>query len=316
MSQLVDSLPTRLFAPALLALAAIAVLAAPERARAAEETCPSTFHVLHDDRVGDLKLPEGHYEITLLDSARLSCAAASSLFAQFLEDYDGNLPRPWRVFAADSEFRARNSSVGFRVTRVDGPSGGGGGGRHPSTGTACPGFFDVLHNDRIGKLRLRAGKYRITLLAVGRLSCERASRLFTRFLEDWDGNLPGRWRLHRRTATFSRNHHFGFRVKLAEGEDAVPSSGGVHPASGGSRCPASFRVLHDDHIGALKLPAGNYSITLLQNRGLTCSRASKLFTRFLQDFDGNLPGRWRVDPGTAEFRKGTRGKGFRVKLLR
>ena len=313
MSLPVHSLSVRLAAAILLAVGAVAVLGAPERARAAEETCPSTFHVLHDDRVGALQLPEGHYEITLLDSARLSCSAASSLFAQFLQDYDGKLPRPWRVRPAQSEFRSRGSSVGFRVTRVDNPHGGGGGGRHPATGTACPGFFDVLHNDRIGRLSVPAGKYRITLLSVGRLSCERATSLFKRFLEDFDGNLPGRWRLHRRTATFSRNPHFGFRIKEASGEDPTPNSGGTHPTRGGSRCPGTFRVLHDDHIGALKLPAGNYKITLLQSKGLTCNRASKLFAKFLQRFDGNLPGRWQVDPGTAEFRKGNRGKGFRVK---
>jgi hypothetical protein len=307
--------PTALLVGALILLASLVALGRADTARAAEATCPSTFHVLHDDRIGRLSLPEGHYQITLLDSARLSCSAASDLFRQFLEDYDGKLRKPWVVIPSEAEFRAGESNIGFRVRRVGGGGGGGGGGHHPANGTACPGFFHVLHNDRIGRLSLPEGEYRITLLAVGRLSCARASQLFTRFLQDWDGNLPGRWRVHPATGTFSKNPHVGFRVKRAVGEEPNPSAGGVHPAAG-QRCAASFRVLHNDRIGQLRLPAGSYSITLLQNRGLSCQRASQLFARFLQDFEGNLPGRWRVNPESASFTQGRGGKGFRVKLLR
>lgn len=297
---------------AILTLAASLVTA--ERAPAAESTCPATFHVLHDDRIGQLRLPEGHYRIILLDSSRLSCTHASDLFAQFLEDYTGDLPGRWRVIARRSEFRRGNSDVGFRVERTDRPSGGGGGGRHPATGRACPGFFRVLHNDRIGRLRLPAGEYRITLLATGRLSCQRADRLFARFLEDWNGRLPGRWRLDVRTATFSKRRHFGFRVKPASGGDG--GGGGRHPARGQRRCPGTFRVLHNDRIGKLRLPAGRYRITLIRKRRITCSRAERLFARFL-DHPSGLPGRWvLVERRSASFRRGPNGFGFRIKLVR
>lgn len=296
-----------------LALAVCAALLAAAPARAAELTCPATFHVLHDDRVGPLELPEGHYEITVLDEEKLTCAKASDLFRRFLEDFDGNLPGRWRVIAAESEFRWARSELGFRVHRVEGPNGGGG--RHPATGTVCPFLFSVLHNDHIGKLSLPKGQYRITTLSVDRPNCQRASKLFAQFLQDWDGKLPSPWRLHVNTATFSKNPHFGFRVKRVGGGGGG-GGGHVHPAGGAQRCPGTFRVLHNDRIGKLRLSKGKYRITTLKPNRLSCSKASSLLTRFLQDVDGNLPGKWRVKARTATFLRGTSGVGFRVKLVR
>ena len=299
---------------AVLALAAglATILATGGRAEA-ETTCPATFQVLHDDRVGKLRLAAGHYQIVILDSGRPSCAHASDLLRQFLEDFDGKLRRRWRVVPSESEFR-RGVGVGFRLVATDTPSGGGGGGRHPATGISCPGFFDVLHNDRIGKLRLRKGEYRITRLSARRApNCKRAAKLFTRFLQDWDGKLPRPWRLDVQTGTFSKSLHVGFRVKRATGAERAPGTGGQHPH--GRRCQNSFRVQHDDRIGRLRLTAGNYKITLLAKRRPSCSKAANLFASFLERFQGDLPGGWTVDPATATFRKRA-GVGFRVKLVR
>ena len=297
---------------AILGAALAGLLATGPAAQAAESTCPSTFHVLHDDRIGQLELPEGHYEITLLDDEALTCAKASDLFRRFLEDYDGNLPGKWRVVVAESEFRRGNSAAGFRVHKVADPNGGGG--RHPATGAACPFLFDVLHNDHIGRLSLPKGQYRITLLAVDRPTCARASKLFTRFLQDFDGRLPSPWKLHRGTATFYRNPHFGFRVKRVGGGSG--GGGGTHPSGGAQRCRGTFRVLHNDRIGKLRLPQGRYRITTLKPKRLSCSQASSRFTRFLQDFDGKLPKPWRLKPRIATFLRGDTSVGFRVKLVR
>ncbi len=71
-------------------------------------------------------------------------------------------------------------------------------------------------------------------------------------------------------------------------------------------CP-SFRVLHNDRIGPANLPAGNYTITVSPSAGLSCSSASSLFTRFLQDYDGILPSPWKVvaqGTGKASFTRG------------
>ena len=52
-------------------LAVVTALVAPAAATEAPETCPSTFTVLHDDRIGTFQVPAGHYQ---LHDARLLAA--------------------------------------------------------------------------------------------------------------------------------------------------------------------------------------------------------------------------------------------------
>jgi hypothetical protein len=293
------------------------VAAAPAAAQTGGAVCPATFHVLHDDRIGQLQLRAGHYTVTLLDASRLSCAAASDLFRQFLEDWDGRLPRPWRLNVSTATFtRGAGSTVGFSVAPTGTGGGGGGGGHHPH-GAQCPGTFRVLHNDRIGTFRIPRGNYTITLLSVGRITCSRASALFAQFLQDFDGILPVPWFLDPETGSFMRgSRNLGFRIKQAVGPpNPSGGGGGTHPT--GTRCPGTFRVLNNDRIGRLRLPRGPYIVTLLQGGRLSCSRASTLFSQFLQDVDGVLPRPWVLTVRTATFRQG-RGSntGFRVKRAR
>ena len=93
--------------------------------------------------------------------------------------------------------------------------GGGAGGGHSTTGTACPNLFTVQHDDQIGRLTLEKGQYRLTLLAVGRLSCSRASTLFTKFLQDFSGKLNDKWHVDTETGTFYKSLRVGFRIKLS-----------------------------------------------------------------------------------------------------
>jgi hypothetical protein len=298
----------------LVAVAAASLsFAAPAQAQAAQVTCPGTFHVLHDDRIGALEIPAGHYSIIVIDDRRLSCAEASDWFRQFLEDYDGRLPRPWVANNATGTFtRGRGSGVAFAFGAPNTPSGGGTSGHHPVSGLSCPAYFRVLHNDRIGRLSLPAGQYRITLLAAGRLSCSRASSLFRSFLRDFNGVLPRPWRLDVRTGTFSSNHNVGFRVKQAVGAPAQPAPIGRHPADG-TRCPGFFEVEGNDRIGRLRLPAGNYIITTLRGGNVSCSEAADEFEEFLGLPTGNLPRPWVLNARNGVFReRGTRN-GFRVK---
>lgn len=276
--------------------------------------CPS-FQVLHDDHIGKLSLPAGNYAVTPLDLSRLSCASASDLFRQFLEDFNGRLPSPWIVNPTTATFaRGSGSPAGFRVARLR--AAGTGGGQHPATGTSCPAFFTVEHNDHVGRLRIPAGRYRLTLLAEGRLSCGRASRLFASFLPDFDGRLPRPWVVDAETGTFSAGRNVGFRIKLAAGAPPLPTPAGNHPGSG-RLCTSTFRVLHSDRIGALRLPAGNYLITLSSGRGLTCARASRLFRSFLNDTDGRLASPWLLRAATGTFVRGRGSRtGFRVKPAR
>jgi hypothetical protein len=299
---------------AALTLALAAIACAPSSASAQSSspvTCPS-FHVLHNDRIGALYLPAGPYTITVLNGSRLSCGDASELFEQFLEDYDGRLPRPWVLNTETATFtRGRNSTTGFRIS----PGGTPPGPPTPSKRT-CPSYFTVLHNDRIGGFRIAKGRYRITLLSIGRISCARASRLFANFLQDWNGILPRPWFIDPTTGSFMRgSRHVGFRIKRWAGPLPPNGGGGRHPSTGKTRCPGTFRVLHNDSIGALNLPRGPYWITA---RGsISCARASRLFASFLEDFEGNLPRPWRLSVRTANFSRGAGGaNGFQVKLAR
>ena len=203
-----------------LALAALVVTgpaqasadAATDRAAAAPLRCPATFHVLHNDRIGRLKLREGHYRIRVLDDQSLTCERAAKLFARFLQDFDGELPGAWRLKVAKATFVKRGTDVGFRVKRVS-QSSGSGGGKHPSgRHETCP-TFRVLHNDRIGDVRFPRGTYQMT--ALGGFSCQKASKRFADFLQLPEGNLPHPWKLRGRTGTFERRRTGkGFQVNF------------------------------------------------------------------------------------------------------
>ena len=304
--------------PALLAAAAIAVttaavgISAVPASAAVPTTCPSTFSVLHDDHIGSLQIPAGPYTVTVLDQSRLSCAEASDRFRQFLEDWDGVLPAPWTVNASTATFTA-GQAVGFRIARASAPSGGGGG-QYPASSTRCPGYFQVLHNDRIGSFRIPQGDYTVTLLSLGRISCEGASNRLAAFLQDFDGKLPNGWRLDPETGTFTRrgSTNYGFRIKPAATPQPVPAGGGgtVYPA--GRACPGTFRVLHNDRIGTLRLPKGRYRVTIRPSGRPSCAQASRDLARFLDDPSGNLPKPWRVNVANGTFTARS-GVGFRIK---
>ena len=204
-------------AVALLATA-FAILVTSDRA-AANTKCPNAFRVLHDDHIGKLSLRKGSYTISVINQNKLSCQRASSLFTNFLNDFDGNLPDGWIVKARQSGFiKTQNHQKGFFVKRT-GPSsgGGGGGGRHPARGEMiCPGTFQVQHNDHIGRLRLPKGRYTITVIKKRRITCQRASSLFTKFLQFPNGDLPHGWKLKAPSGAFLKRHKgYGFRVKQA-----------------------------------------------------------------------------------------------------
>lgn len=240
---------------ALLATGAVAWHAAPAAAQqtAVPLSCPATFSVLHDDGIGTLAVPAGSYALTVSDPARLSCAAASDRFRQFLEDWDGRLPAPWRLDPATATFSG-GAGVGFRIAAVGTPSGGGGG-QHPATGARCPGVFQVLHDDYIGALDVPAGSYTVTLLSVGPLSCAQAMNRLAAFLQRFNGRLPFPWVLETQTATFlkgvrglasgssRRSRHSPRRRRAAvrpipaDGYARAPSKCCTTIGSGGSACP-------------------------------------------------------------------------------
>jgi hypothetical protein len=196
-------------------LAGLSALALSSAAPASAATCP-TFKILHDDRIGAAVLPAGEYAVT--PAAGLSCRTASQLFARFLQDWDGNLPKPWVVAGGGSGKASftRGSLPGFSVAQV----GRGGGGGNSELGRLCSGTFTVNAGSDVGPLPFAKGPYLVYIPARSGITCRRASVLFTRFLAASGGQLPPPWQVKTQTATFFKPAHplrSAFRVEPASG---------------------------------------------------------------------------------------------------
>jgi hypothetical protein len=206
---------------AILALAGLVVamalmLSARPAGAATGTTCPG-FRVLHNDRIGAAVFPAGSYTITLEES-RLNCKSSAELFARFLEDFDGVLPKPW-VVAAESSGKAaflRGREAGFSV-ELSGKREEGG--SNPDLGTLCKNTFTVNSNTVVENLRFTKGAFLIYLPKGSGITCNRASVLFTKFLGA-GGKLPSPWKLLNQTATFykpSNPTRSAFRIEPLDG---------------------------------------------------------------------------------------------------
>ncbi|MDQ3725663.1 MAG: hypothetical protein M3335_07220 [Actinomycetota bacterium] len=195
---------------ALVAALSLLALIGPGSASAAD--CPS-FKVLHDDRIGPANLPAGSYEIKV--KAGLSCEEGSRLFTRFLQDWDGNLPKPWRVVAEGSGKASftQDGQPGFSVSRI-GSEGGG----NTELGKLCTDSYTVNASGDVGPLFFAKGQYALYIPPKSAITCRRASVLFTRFLASPGGRLPFPWRVKTQTATFYKPDHplrSAFRVDPA-----------------------------------------------------------------------------------------------------
>jgi hypothetical protein len=172
-------------------------------------------------------------------------------------------------------------------------------GASSAAGAGCP-SFRVLHDDRIGPAVLPAGNYTITVAPSAGLTCPAASRLLTRFLEDFDGVLPTPWRVSGQgsgKATFTQGGKAGFSVARSSG------SGGGGNNELGALCRNTFTVNSNVVLGPLTFPKGQYLLYLPPRSGISCNRAAVLFTRFLGSPGGRLPFPWRLKNQTATFFK-------------
>lgn len=181
-----------------------------------------------------------------------------------------------------------------------------------ATATTCP-SFRVLHNDRIGAAVFPAGNYKITLEDSG-LDCKAGGELFARFLEDYDGVLPNSWKVAGEgsgKASFGRAGQAGFSVALS----GKSEEGGTNPDLG-TLCPNTFTVNSSTVIRPLRFTKGAFLIYLPKGSGITCNRASVLFTKFL-GAGGTLPSPWKMINQTATFYKpsNTTRSAFRIEPL-
>jgi hypothetical protein len=182
-----------------------------------------------------------------------------------------------------------------------------------ASAATCP-SFRVIHNDRIGPASFPAGSYSMTTAPSGAITCAAASKLFTSFLEDYDGRLPGGWTVVAEgsgRASFKNGSRLGFSVKLGG------SSGGGGRTSLGALCAGSYTVNAGQRVGPLLFPKGQYLLYIPPRSAISCRRASVLFTRFLATPRGVLPAPWRVTTQTATFFKPARPQrsAFRVEPL-
>ena len=179
-----------------------------------------------------------------------------------------------------------------------------------SASGAC-GQFRVMHNDKISGVSFPAGPYN---MVNSGMSCSQTTKYFQQFLEA--GKVSKGWQVktlsgnRKRFTKLGTNPTVDFQATAAS--DPTPTPGGL-------TCPGTFRVLHNDQIGAMKLPAGSYTITLASHNtpGLDCASASHDFTYFLNnDWAGNLPQPWKMNVAAKSFyMNNTPSDGFSVKRV-
>ena len=183
------------------------------------------------------------------------------------------------------------------------------------SGGICPAVFQTTHADHIGSLQIPVGKYIITLTGVGRMSCDQAASNLAKFLQDYDGDLPSPWFVDDETATFLNGTiNDGFTLEPLVG--SPPGKLTFKLPGDGTPCSGVFTVQHDDVIGKLPTPKGDYLFVPLANSGLSCQRVVDLLREFLAIPNASLPSPWVVDTETGTLRKGKRSKvGFRIKPM-
>ncbi len=175
---------------------------------------------------------------------------------------------------------------------------------------ASCGQFRVMHNDSISGVSFPAGPYN---MVNSGMSCSQTTKYFQQFLEA--GKVAKGWQVKNLSGNRKRFTKLGTNPTVDF--QATPVSDPT-PTPGGLTCAGTFRVMHNDQIGAMKLAAGSYTITLASHNtpGLNCKVASNEFAYFLDnDWAGNLPRPWKMNVGANSFYMNTPSDGFSVKRV-
>jgi hypothetical protein len=250
----------------------------------AANTCPN-FTVLHNDTIGKVKFPQGQYSVA---PKGVTCKNSAILFARFLDDWDGILPDGWTVTAGSPIlFKKAGTSESIAVKRTKvAPANAPGSDIQNGT---CPGNFTVLHNDKIGTLKLKAGQYQISTKG---LYCWFDVQKLAYFLDyNESGKLPSPWTVVPALNKIQRSPNHYFRLKYLGN-----SGGGNHP-SGMIRCSKKLSVTTPGVLAGMQFPRGSYYINV--GPGTTCAGAGTLFDSWLAA--GAVSNSWKVDSQTATF---------------
>jgi hypothetical protein len=178
-----------------------------------------------------MKLPAGYYKISVfefVDAGPLECSQAVNLFHNFLEDVDGDLPGAWEYSwkqaktnplaegAKRAFYKYPKKSINTQLFKVVPVKSGGNGATKHGKNYCQNNPFTVLHNDKIGKLQLPAGKYNIFLVNAkkGGETCSDADADFAHLL-NYPQGPPAPWVMDAKTGTFwhGSTSGEGFRVK-------------------------------------------------------------------------------------------------------
>ena len=177
--------------------------------------------------------------------------------------------------------------------------------------TQCPGTFTVLHDDSIGALKLKAGPLRDHRAHGADAQLPEGLEAVRQVPAPPGRRPPQPLEAQRPQGGLPQGHPrdgLAFSVAKFRGGGGEGGGGG----GGGSnrtKCP-TFQVLHNDRIGSLPIPAGNYLITA---KNMGCPSASQQFAKFLQSPSGRLGGGWQLKPRKAKFRNPNTGESFRIK---
>ncbi|HET6997611.1 MAG TPA: hypothetical protein VFI03_03395 [Solirubrobacterales bacterium] len=154
---------------------------------------------------------------------------------------------------------------------------------------SCPGGFLVFQPAPAGPVLLGSNSYTIRIY---NMSCAFASSQLASFIghdvlpDPWTANVP--------TRTFYAN---GRNLSFFQLEVDRP---GATAGGGWPRCP-SFSVMHDDNLGEVELPRGQYALRTQGEGALGCLGAARLLVEVLEHPHGDTPAGWTaVDPAGAQ----------------
>ena len=154
----------------------------------------------------------------------------------------------------------------------------------------CPGNFTVLHNDKVGALKLKAGQYQITTKG---LYCWFDVTKFAYFLNlNASGKLPSPWTVDAAMMKIQRSPAHYFTLKYLGS-----SGGGGHTPTGMIRCSKKLSVTTAGLLAGMEFPVGSYYVNVAP--GTTCAGAGTLFDKWLAA--GAVSNSWKVNSDTAVF---------------